>query len=296
MAESLLAVLLVTSSAEKSTVAFRWPPHPYPSPRLVRQRPVLDMLRFLDAPYKASHQDCLPLNDLDPQQYLNEEGFECEWRRPGQRSAKRKSRSRHRRNDSGSQPASRSASPRHDEEFELEDFIALDEEINPEYGDLLGFTVRELGRLLTPAKRALFHQKFELVVDDLVFIGHPVCKEDDNGWSFKKVNTTIEVPNPAKLRGRTTTPKPSRGTNAEDTDEAPTKPERHSALDSFHLVLVLDHPDPSSAASGNLSKYYDQIYEHIAFPVTAMLFREQMQRALIEKEVEILGNLEEKCI
>jgi nitrogen permease regulator 3-like protein len=67
-----------------------------------------------------------------------------------------------------------------------------------------------------------------------------------------------------------------------------------SWLQTFHFVLVLDLPDPSSSASGNVSKYLDIIYEHIAFTVTAVLYQEQVLSNYVEQESDTLLNLKDQ--
>ncbi len=67
-------------------------------------------------------------------------------------------------------------------------------------------------------------------------------------------------------------------------------------LHTFHLVLVLDVPDPSSSASGNVSKYFNILYEQIAFTLTAVLYQEQVLSNFVERECDILIALKESCI
>lgn len=289
MAETLLAILLVTSTAERSTVAFKWPLNPRASPRLVRQKPIIDPVNHADSSWWASHYDAPLPTDLDEELYFKEEGFQCEWRRPGLRSS-RKSASRHRRDDN-SKPGSGRNSP---VALTEEDFSDLEEKANPEFDEILSFTSNQLGRMLTPSKKSLYHQKFELVVDDLVFIGHPVCKDEDGVWKMKvDTNTPPEVERGRDSRPKATVAKAS-GNQVEEESTPGTS--KLSLLNSFHLVLVLDHPDPSSTASGNLSKYFDQIYEHISLPVTTMLLQEQVDSNLVENECDVLVRLVEEYI
>jgi len=60
----------------------------------------------------------------------------------------------------------------------------------------------------------------------------------------------------------------------------------------FHLVFVFDLPDPSSTNSGNIARYFDTIYEQIAFTVTAVLFQEQVLSNFVETECDAIGSLE----
>jgi hypothetical protein len=139
------------------------------------------------------------------------------------------------------------------------------------------------------------HQKFELVVDDLAFIGHPVCAEPDpdGGWRFKpeKIKTgsrgredgdPSNSANPASPHMEEATP----------TSE-PSSPSKSTWLQTFHLTLVLDLPDPSSSASGNLAKYFNILYEQIAFTVTAVLYQEQVLSNFVEKECDTLMALKD---
>jgi hypothetical protein len=64
-------------------------------------------------------------------------------------------------------------------------------------------------------------------------------------------------------------------------------------LERFQVVLVLDLPDPSSSASGNVSKYFDVIYEQIAFTFAAVLFQEQVLDNFVERECDTLISLQE---
>ncbi|PIL35401.1 hypothetical protein GSI_02127 [Ganoderma sinense ZZ0214-1] len=56
---------------------------------------------------------------------------------------------------------------------------------------------------------------------------------------------------------------------------------------------MLDLPDPSSSSSGNISKYFDAVYEQIAFNVTALLYQEQITSGYVDKECDVLSLLRE---
>ncbi|EKM58425.1 uncharacterized protein PHACADRAFT_58087, partial [Phanerochaete carnosa HHB-10118-sp] len=127
MSETLLAVLLVTSSAKGSSLVYRWPPHPATRPRLARPLPTHDATCVhADNPWRAAHAS-------QPSNPCNEYG-----------------------------------------QHELDIH---------EHDELLGYSAEFLASLLCPHS-AMCHQKFELVVDELAFIGHPVCAEEDGGWRF----------------------------------------------------------------------------------------------------------------
>ena len=66
-----------------------------------------------------------------------------------------------------------------------------------------------------------------------------------------------------------------------------------SWLQTFHFVLVLDRPDPYSSTSGTVWKYFNTIYEHIAFTFTAVLYQEQVLHNFVERECDALGSLKD---
>ena len=162
-----------------------------------------------------------------------------------------------------------------------------------QYMQVLGFAAEFLAGMLCP-QRAMCNQKFELVVDELVFIGHPVCADPDGTWRFKQEKAKV-IP-----RGRGS--KKGQSPQAEDKPLTPEKngepkrPPQDSWLQTFHFVFVFDLPDPSSSQSGNISKYFDTIYEQMAFTITAILYQEQILHNYVETECDLLGTLENEHI
>ena len=330
MAETLLNVLLVTSSPKGTQIVFNWPPFPSSLPRLARPKPHSDNGRSnIDGFWVAAtghgrtgdEFDAAPSSLRGP---LYEEPItdklEYEWRRP--------SAFRHRSQSftgtgtgasSTSRPSSRGASPSKDRSFDHTDASYLDPE-DAEYNTLLGYPTELLAKTLC-TQRAQCHRKFELIVDDLAFIGHPVSVGRDGIWRFGDEKRGEE-----RSRGRgtrfgreagineeanVTTGAEGNGNNgrsarsplrvnveeasSESSDSSSEEQPSSSSLDMFHLVLVIDLPDPSSSASGNLFKYFHVMYENIAFTITAVLFQEQVVNQYIDKEFEALSILREKC-
>ncbi|TFY78601.1 hypothetical protein EWM64_g5411 [Hericium alpestre] len=194
-------------------------------------------------------------------------------------------------------PASHSASgrtsPAKDGAYEYDD--TEDAPLKDDYDDLLGYSADFLSSMLSP-QRALCHQKFELVVDDLCFIGHPVCAEAGGTWRFKP-----EVRQNARGRGSKKRQPSGEELSISQEVESPDSripslpPVQESAwLHTFHVVFVHDLPDTSSSASGNIEKYFDVIYEQIAFTLTAVLFQEQVLSNFVESECETLGALKDE--
>ena len=280
MAETLLALLLVTTSAKGSSLVFRWPAIPIASPRLARARPEeSDSLSHLDNPWKASHPEHAAENAKAP-----EHDYGCNPDYCWQRSNALRDRSLSFRHSSHFSAGR--VSPVRDRAYSLDKVVVPDE-----YDHLLGYSVDFLATLLCP-QRSMCHQKFELVVDDLAFIGHPVCADADGAWRFQ--------PEKFKAGRSRETREPTNSVSPHSdgpTSSSPENPPSQSAwLHTFHFALVLDLPDPSSSASGNLSKYFNILYEQIAFILAAVLYQEQVLSNFVEKECDVLSALKESCI
>lgn len=284
MAETLLAILLVTKSANESTLVFSWPEHPAPLPRLSRPRPDETLsLSLLDNPWKASHfgEELDKPLDLSLYDYSHDPNYA--WPRPNALRGRTLSFGHTSQHFSGRNSSSGGS-------YEKKDFI-LDE-----YEHVLGYSAEFLAQHLCP-QESMCHQKFELVVDDLAFIGHPVCAESDGGWKFKpeKIRTGSRDREARDLDGSMSPEVANfsfRNRSLSDSLSA----SRSNWLHTFHLVLVLDLPDPSSSVSGNLSKYFNILYEQIAFTLTAVLYQEQVLSNFVERECDALLTLKESCI
>ncbi|KAG6841480.1 hypothetical protein C0991_010668 [Blastosporella zonata] len=286
MAETLLAILLVTSSSTGSNLVYRWPPSPSTAPRLSRARMAEDKFcaSQLDNPWRSSHFSDAAAGTIPRLSNSKlEPDSDDAWRRPLNDGS-----------SSSSHPASHSnsgrTSPSQGGRFRAEKPPVLHE-----YDHLFGYSSDFLASLLCPHS-TMCHQKFELLVDNLAFIGHPVCEEEDGTWRFKpeKVKSgprgrESRVGASATTARRSTSPD-SRAVSAEK------NPFPKTWLNKFHFVIVLDIPDPSSSASGNVSKYFEIIYEQLAFVVTAVLFQEQVVSNFVETECDVLGSLKDLCI
>lgn len=278
MADTLLAILLVTSSAKDSNLVFRWPPNPEVHQRLSRPRPdCANSPAHLDNVWKASNYGeaaeqfaaSLPHTPLNDPEY--------EWNTHMPRDDLRRSGSR------ANSPNGRHCSPSRDHSCASRDG----------YENLFGYSTSFLAQMLCPL-RSMCHQRCELLVDDLVFIGHPVCVEPDGEWRFRPEK------HKSSARGRE-----ARSAQMGSDPVAEESPDRASFQDvsskaswltTFNLVLVLDPPDPSSSASGSFLKYLDVVYKHIAFSFMAVLFQQQVLSNFVEKECDVLGSLKDTYV
>ncbi|KII89860.1 hypothetical protein PLICRDRAFT_40032 [Plicaturopsis crispa FD-325 SS-3] len=293
MAETLLALLLVTSSAKGSSLVYRWPPSPTSSTRLSRPKPpnVLDPSQ-LDNPWRAAtfSEQGNGVNGIVPIPAIGEDDNDYEWTRPDTSRDRSVSFSR-----VASRPSSGRNSPSKDEVYDT-DHVDDGPVKDDDFDGLFGYSSEFLAGLLCP-QRSLCHQKFEMVVDDLAFIGHPVCAETDGTWQFKadknrpgargrgfrnRQPSTVDEENITPISPDVSSPGELR------------PPVKTAWLQTFHFVVVLDKPDPSSSASGNVSKYFSLIYEQIAFTITAVLFQEQVLSNFVEAECDVLGALKDE--
>lgn len=334
MAETLLAILLVTASAKGTNLVFQWPAFPSSQPRLARPKPPqneacsqIDHVWLSATDTNAGvengelngrHTVTLP-NSVFEEEFIDD--WDYEWKRPN--TYRERARATSFGGDAAngrSRPSSRRASPFKDasRSYSADPDLSMGSGggggVPPtelEYDEVLTYPVGFLADILRPKDDAC-HQKFELIVDDLAFVGHPVCAEPDGSWRFKPDAQKAGAPSSLR-RGREGergagqgVPEASldthSGTNGDHNAEAeggddqttPTS-SNASAQQMFHLVFVLDLPDPSSSASGNLFKYFHIIYESIAFTVTAVLYQEQVLHRFIDTECEALSSLRESC-
>ena len=303
MAESLLAVLLVTSSAKGSNLVFHWPPYPSSQPRLARPKPRRDekSLYFDTAWIAATNYDLKAAGSGSAQKGgsiyddpdLDE--WEYEWKRPnayGERARSLSFADAARR----SHPGSRRTSPSKKDSMHFDKENGRqrrDSSSEHEYDILLGYPAEFLASILCP-KDDMCHQKFELVVDDLAFIGHPVCADSDGEWRFKRPRGR-GARHASKDNSASQPPSPIPEQPASEEPSTPAIPGA-SPPHTFHLVFVIDLPDPSSSASGNVFKYFHVIYEQLAFTVTAVLYQEQVLHRFVDMQGEALVRLRENSI
>ena len=339
--ESLIALLLVSHSANTGpALVFRWPPTPASSPRLARPDPRNPASHPLalqaDNPWKAANSSdtvssSSALSEASPAGLAGDDGDHL-WSGPHAYRSRDHSLSditgnSHPLSAHSSRASGRTTPinlPSQDSSFHSSAIPTVNhfqKSNNNSYHKLLGYSAEFLAGLLCP-NQALCHQKFELIVDDLAFIGHPVCAEKGATWKFKTPRTDKHSSKPSFFGRRGRGPRKSsasktapvsapmtplldvdpptpvaddEGSSNSDSSDPTTAPNSPSSwLQTFHFVLVLDRPDPSSSASGNVFKYFDIIYEHIAFTVTAVLYQEQVLSNYVEQEADLLINLKDQ--
>ena len=209
----------------------------------------------------------------------------------------------------------------------------VDKFIESQYQYSLGYPLDFLSDMLTPPKSAC-NRKFEISVDELVFVGHPVTCGPDGKWSYPETEEDNDVRPTARGRRARDLPGPSHlgtviehgesspdsikladgakgngnGANARATDrqEQPTTSRASSddgppSLNMFHLVVILDKPDPKSGDQwenhnqGAAADPIDEVYREIAFKWAAAAFDLQVRENYIAKQSYEISRTKDKC-
>lgn len=299
----LLAVLLVTSSSRGATLSFRYPQRPSVEKRFSRVKYLVasaeDEEKYGRPNSNAWEQDEM---DEDSEEYSDSTDDEDEDSSDSDETSFSGSDDQHL---DGTSDYDRALSYKWDEQRLHYDGTSsaggtgatreahfASEQIKRRlraYQQYLGYDSGILASMLAP-KRELCHQKFELVIDDLAFVGHPVCVGEEGIWD-------PEAEQSLRARGRDPTKKGEVPGYTIDEEENYDKDVSPTAMTLFHLVLVLDRPDPSpSTVSLDLTSWLQVFYDNIAFKMTAALFAEQVRCEYVSHETEKLVALRDRCM
>jgi len=187
---------------------------------------------------------------------------------------------------------------------------AQDEYFVRQYDSALAYSLDFLGDMLTPPRSAC-NRKFEICVDELMFVGHPVTNGPDGKWAYPDDDADLRPSARGRKRpeersglgtvveGKETTSSPeppAEGIRSEQTKQS----EENSApsLNMFHLVLILDRPDPKGSGleqDESASNLADEVYREIAFKWTAAAFALQVKENWIAKNAWEITRIKEKC-
>ncbi|KIR71983.1 hypothetical protein I310_04033 [Cryptococcus deuterogattii CA1014] len=195
--------------------------------------------------------------------------------------------------------------------------------IESQYNYALGWPLEVLADMLTPPRSAC-NRRFELCVGNVVFLGHPVCASPDGKWEVPPDEDELEERAPS--RGRRMRDQGGTMTNLDTVDEgieaytsaitrhAKTESEAKRSSDSshkdddvpnltmFHLVLIIDKPDPKPGTESHDEHHsqamdiYDEIYREIAFKWTAAAFNLQCESNLVAREAWMIVKYKDKCL
>lgn len=203
-----------------------------------------------------------------------------------------------------------------------------------DYDTILGYDMIFLSNLLAP-QRSVCNKRFELSVDDLTFLGHPIRADKDGKWVMPDDDEDGEAPQEEE-RGRSTgrankmftsgppidlevvregvvastptTATPADGQSIKDTDSLVSEPDKTFESDAgtptpesspplqlFNLVLVIDKPDPT--VNDELPNLaYDTFYREVILPWTAAAFLEQVRTGWIAQESKKLVSVRDHAL
>jgi len=358
---NLLAVILVTSTVSGgSNLVFRYPPNPRPAERL--SRPVYGKKGVQDGgfsltqkndksaagagletglsqeaewQYRRESGEAYDSDDsLDDQlenalwQPLHVTGGEVEPIRQRRQAPRRPDRSD---GDGGAAPPHLGMAGGTTSQVTQTDSSASGNSTYSatDWESILGYDRDFLNSLLTPS-RSSCNKRFELVIDNIAFIGHPVCADENGKWSLPYEDDEQEK-EPERGRGRELDRPASRNmrrfgqtpqelapvtegvpsdsvsersvatTYRSDEEAEPSAPadqskERsQSQLSFFHLVLAIDKPDPQLDYDMP-GVIYELLYREVAFKWTAAAFAEQVRCDWVGQECTKLSKIREHSI
>ncbi|KAF8721653.1 Nitrogen Permease regulator of amino acid transport 3, partial [Rhizoctonia solani] len=181
----LIGILLVTQTPKNpDEVVFRWPPTPMVRPRLSRPQP--DKFEP-DGSWRAAYYNSETPGGYEARGNDEDDSEDdYKWTRPGIQVPRRASLSFPHsppRSSRGPTPRPSNYSSYHSHNASPAHRHGQDPDI---YSSILGYRPSLLANILSP-KAALCHQKFELVVDELTFLGHPVYAGPDGGWGWEEL-------------------------------------------------------------------------------------------------------------
>lgn len=264
---SLLAILLVADSTEERQFVLSYPANP--------QRPLADSYHSPDSPVKSS----LPRKDQDDREnettQHNDDATEEDSRLPPNASRLQK------------QLASSGTSSNNSSETAVGDKQNGSKEGHNAFAGRFSIFDMELGFLadmLTP-KQPLCDKRFQLTMDDLTFVGHPVSLDTTTRRHVRQSPTATAAaadkqPKSSSLLRQETDDKSvddiskriAIATHDSDTSSA------HMTL--FHVVFVTSPPDLE------LNAQTDALYFHAARRYAAALRYEQLRCGYVREQIE----------
>jgi nitrogen permease regulator 3-like protein len=156
---------------------------------------------------------------------------------------------------------------------------------DPDFDWVLGYKTKLLAEHVFHFDRNLCNQRFELILEELLFLAHPVCIGDDGTWQWEQLYSDPKQKKEERGGDR----------SAVGSDPVLADPQNEASLKSFHFILVLDRPDPPLGGNANLTRFVDVYYEQLAIKMTAALHYEQSRDGYVERETDLLVDLMENC-
>lgn len=181
----------------------------------------------------------------------------------------------------------------------------------PKWNDLFGLPSYELAKLLTPPPTS-HKKKFELSIDDKVFIGQPIFAREGEHWKKKK-DKKVKTRKSRRATESNSAQQPESSTDASEHHENPddifeprkqempavdadqssltspepttqeTKPKKKNTLNMFHVVFVLNPPPLEYQLR------VKEIYDHVVKKFSKALKWEQARSNYVMREISALS-------
>lgn len=268
---NLLAVLLITQARTGSgaQVVFHYPPNPLSDHDSKLQE------------YRDVENDASSSSDSDSESSSDDNDFQVFLRRNKPEAA------RHPTQDHKSQLR--------DEDEHYAEVVAKTQNQHPgkpSWEPLLGLGEEGLASLLAPG-RAWHKRKFEMSINDLVFIGRPVYARVNGTWRHRRGNA------PRHQVEQDIEPPSDTATESEHDDEARAPdvkpfpkqhPVRKSPLTMFHVVVVMNPPPLEHSVR------VKEMYDNITRKLSKILKWEQAESQYVWKESDLINNIKQSCL
>jgi nitrogen permease regulator 3-like protein len=152
---------------------------------------------------------------------------------------------------------------------------------------LLGLGEEGLASLLAPG-RAWHKRKFEMSINDLVFLGRPVYARASGTWHHRRRATSKN-----QVEDDMDTPSDT-ATGSEQGERTKALPRNHSRRKSplamFHVVFVMNPPPLEHSAK------VKEMYDNVARKLSRILKWEQTKNQYVWKESDLMSNTKQLCL
>lgn len=151
----------------------------------------------------------------------------------------------------------------------------------PLWNSIFGLDAALLADIFTPQQS---DAKFEMWIDDLVFLGSPVHRRPDGAWLKRKIRGRhLPDETPDDLTPIAEIP------NKFESLKAESLPAGSSLMTTFHLVFVLN-----IKVDETYQKHIKEMYDHVVSQLTFALTYEQARTDYVWKQSEIILDLKRK--
>ncbi|CUM55951.1 Nitrogen permease regulator 3 [Debaryomyces fabryi] len=150
---------------------------------------------------------------------------------------------------------------------------------------ILGFEADYLCEMLCPPKQ-MCNSRFEIMIDDLVFLGLPIHSYDNGSWRSKHSHR----PKSGKLsKGRFKNATDNASIDNEKTDyENTSKSQSKNAMNMFHLVFIMNPPIIEC------NYRIDEMFHYVISRLSLVLRYEQLKHEYVWNQIRLIYNLKEE--